>query len=549
VPVALLGNPSKIKFVIVSTMPGASSYLISPVCDVLPGGKKSIDEQMLTMVNEYTMPLAPGTSRTTVTAEGYLYDNEGNLMADLDSTGNMAKRYIYGLGGKSLAMQTNASLYGPYNNACEDTAGIFRGGDSSPLTFATEGGDKMQGLASMRVKVGDTSNNGSFWMPDWTISFSSAVYRYVHIWVKPLAGAQWLKFTITDDSAKTWKAMTGDKDGDMLFEVGEDLAVGQWNELWIDLNKNNKGWIDTYVRGFNIQNNNNSEWLIDGIYTCSRGWNTYYYHTDYLNSPRAMTNTDGTVIWRQDYYAFGSDFMHTATGNTHKFTGHVKDDVTGQYYAKARYFTTQLGRWSQPEPLLKGVPGASFLSNPQKLNPYVYCANNPTKYSDPDGKDLIGGQYRSSDNTTIEFYDPETGDNFFFDVSEPAAPGGEKDQQLAPGDYELKPRQESGNVIKKGDPVYTTPGQNTGVVITPSGKQRGAPDGPIGPHVGSVSLGCPLFPKTEEGRKAKEGFVMLMKMNYNAGGVKLTIKESNKDNSDELMKQFAERVRTRISNE
>ncbi len=83
--------------------------------------------------------------------------------------------------------------------------------------------------------------------------------------------------------------------------------------------------------------------------------------------------------------AFGSEAGTVATGNTHKFTGHIKDDATGQYYAKARYFTTGLGRWSQPEPLLKGVPDIKFLYNPQMLNPYVYCLNNPLKYVDPDG--------------------------------------------------------------------------------------------------------------------------------------------------------------------
>ena len=113
---------------------------------------------------------------------------------------------------------------------------------------------------------------------------------------------------------------------------------------------------------------------------------TYYYHDDYLGSPRVMTNSTGAVTWRQDYYAFGSDYNGTATGNTHKFTGHLQDGATGQYYAKARYFTTQLGRWSQPEPLLcNDVPLHGFLSNPQKLNPYSYCYNNPLKMVDLDG--------------------------------------------------------------------------------------------------------------------------------------------------------------------
>ena len=93
----------------------------------------------------------------------------------------------------------------------------------------------------------------------------------------------------------------------------------------------------------------------------------------------------GATIWRQDYYAFGSDYGTIATGNTHKFTGHVQDTTTGQYYAKARYFTAQNGRWTQPEPLLKGVPPRVALLSPQYLNPYVYSLNNPLKYTDPNG--------------------------------------------------------------------------------------------------------------------------------------------------------------------
>ncbi len=119
--------------------------------------------------------------------------------------------------------------------------------------------------------------------------------------------------------------------------------------------------------------------------TVTQPWQTFYYHCDYLGSPRLMTDASGNVVWKQDYYAFGSDYGTPASGNTHKFTGHVQDAATGQYYAKARHFTTNLGRWSQPEPMLKGVPPAGFLVKPQLLNPYVYCSNNPLMYVDPNG--------------------------------------------------------------------------------------------------------------------------------------------------------------------
>ena len=194
-----------------------------------------------------------------------------------------------------------------------------------------------------------------------------------------------MTFHCWDVDNNDWKTLKGDKDGDMYYEADQDMAVGQWNELWLKLDNNNREWTGTTVRSFSMHASNNASFIIDGVYTCSRDWKTFYYSCDYLNSPRVMTDATGAVVWRQDYLAFGGDYNTTATGNTHKFTGHVKDDATGQYYAKARYFTTGLGRWSQPEPLLQGVPAKRFLLNPQKLNPYLYCLNNPLLYSDPTG--------------------------------------------------------------------------------------------------------------------------------------------------------------------
>ena len=179
--------------------------------------------------------------------------------------------------------------------------------------------------------------------------------------------------------------MARNKDGDRLFETGEDLVAVQWNEVWVDLLQNSQGFGGGTVRSFHMHSSPNSQFLIDGIYTVSQPWQTFWYHCDYLGSPRLMTDASGTVVWKQDYTAFGSDLGTTAAGNTHKFTGHVQDAAKGQYYAKARYFTTQLGRWSQPEPLLRGVPPASFLRSPQMLNPYVYCRNNPLRFTDPTG--------------------------------------------------------------------------------------------------------------------------------------------------------------------
>ena len=234
----------------------------------------------------------------------------------------------------------------------------------------------------MQVNVG-AGSYGNFGFADQGVEFSSNSYRYVHLWVKPMTPGSWLSFHCWDGSQ--WLGMNGDKDGNETYETGEDMVSGQWNEVWVDLLQNSQGFGGGTVRSFHLHSSPNSQFLIDGIYTVSQPWQTFWYHCDYLGSPRLMTDASGAVVWKQDYTAFGSDIGTTAAGNTHKFTGHVQDAATGQYYAKARYFTTALGRWSQPEPLLQGVPGKGFLVNPQKLNPYVYCDNKPLKNVDPNG--------------------------------------------------------------------------------------------------------------------------------------------------------------------
>ena|GEM_PF-5407958 len=49
------------------------------------------------------------------------------------------------------------------------------------------------------------------------------------------------------------------------------------------------------------------------------------------------------------------------------------------YYYGARYYDPAIGRFTTRD------PKRGNLMNPQSLNPYVYCVNNPMKYIDPDG--------------------------------------------------------------------------------------------------------------------------------------------------------------------
>jgi RHS repeat-associated protein len=65
--------------------------------------------------------------------------------------------------------------------------------------------------------------------------------------------------------------------------------------------------------------------------------------------------------------------------NRFAFTGHIYDDETGLYNAKARYFDPKLGRFLTQDSYLGQI------DEPPSLHRYLYGLNNPTLYIDPTG--------------------------------------------------------------------------------------------------------------------------------------------------------------------
>ncbi|MCH8518076.1 MAG: hypothetical protein LAT68_17405 [Cyclobacteriaceae bacterium] len=124
---------------------------------------------------------------------------------------------------------------------------------------------------------------------------------------------------------------------------------------------------------------------ITGIHV-SNAPESQYYLTDHLGSVRAVVNRDGDLLSWSDYYPFGLP-MPTRSGNTAnahdmiKFTGYEAEDEgdLGWYHAEARTYDPFIGRFNSVDPHAASYPGNS---------PYVYAANNPLIYIDPDGRDI-----------------------------------------------------------------------------------------------------------------------------------------------------------------
>ena len=61
---------------------------------------------------------------------------------------------------------------------------------------------------------------------------------------------------------------------------------------------------------------------------------------------------------------------------------------TGTYYLRARYYDPRIGRFTQQDRVnyvKNKLPNGSEVIDPLSLNLYVYCANSPILYQDPEG--------------------------------------------------------------------------------------------------------------------------------------------------------------------
>jgi len=122
-----------------------------------------------------------------------------------------------------------------------------------------------------------------------------------------------------------------------------------------------------------------------------KGSLTYYYHKDHLGSTGAITDDTGAKVESAEYHPFGTTREHTGTDvSAYKFTDQELDNETGLYNYNARLYDPVIGMFVTPDSI---VPN---MFDPQMLNRYAYCRNNPLIYVDPSGHTLR---------------DPNTGDN------------------------------------------------------------------------------------------------------------------------------------------
>ncbi len=139
----------------------------------------------------------------------------------------------------------------------------------------------------------------------------------------------------------------------------------------------------------------------------STGNNTYWYHSDHLQSTQYVTTkgpAGGPPARVTQYLEFfpGGEIFYEETGqpstmldiaHATTFTGKELDQKTGYYYYGARYYEPTMQMWMSPDPILpKYMRGAGqharCLSAARTWGYTPTAWNNPVVLKDPDGREV-----------------------------------------------------------------------------------------------------------------------------------------------------------------
>jgi RHS repeat-associated protein len=116
-----------------------------------------------------------------------------------------------------------------------------------------------------------------------------------------------------------------------------------------------------------------------------------YYHADAVGSIRAVTDANGNVVARHDYFPFGDEPANAPNPAAQRFTGQERDRENGMDYFGARYYMQRPGRFTTVDPRM-GTELA--LVDPQRWNRYSYVGNRPTRLVDPDGRGWLSAVFK-----------------------------------------------------------------------------------------------------------------------------------------------------------
>ena len=204
-----------------------------------------------------------------------------------------------------------------------------------------------------------------------------------------------LEKTFTYDATNMLTRIEDVSKGDALYSyngLGKRISVvnpTERIEYLLDLTKDYHNMLERSVNGevetYTYDSN---------VVSMSKEGRDYFYMHDELGTGMYLTGTDGMAVASYAYDEFGRNLnpftgkkekpSYTKQGNIIQpfaFTGYQHDEMTGSYYAQARYYDAGVGRFVS-EDKVRG-----YVDIPNTINHYLYCNNVPIDLVDLNGRE------------------------------------------------------------------------------------------------------------------------------------------------------------------
>jgi len=323
-------------------------------------------------------------------AATYAYDARGQRVSKI--AGGVAKHFVYGLNGE---------LLGEY------------GADGSVSTEYVYLNGRPIAVYSQRLEVSvpppvetiiDNDDPGTSGSGAWNVKSDSQQYgadyreaknKGLNTWRWPVAAAgagprdvyvRWVDSKSYSDQAEYTISYAGGSLTDVAT-IDQKSGGGQWRQLGT---YNFAGTAEDFIE-LSAERHKVSADAVrlvahnDPVVIHTE--RTDYVHTDHLGTPRAVTDTTGTVIWRWDSRPFGdSPANEDPDGDGIGFTlnlrfpGQYYDAESGLHYNYFRDYDPSTGRYMESDPI--GLRGG--------LNTYLYAKANALGFTDSRGLDNVG---------------------------------------------------------------------------------------------------------------------------------------------------------------
>jgi len=420
-----------------------------------PGGRsieRSMDQRgRLTSVKEGTVELTnfvyddadrliTKSYPVNGTETNYTYDSNDRITSMISSPGNFLKSvFTYDVNGNKL---TENKLHRP------DQSEQYAYDDDYRLTSFKRGVMSGNSIPSPSQQINynydPLGNRTTVVENSQTTTYATNVMNgYTSINGQSTISLQYdSKGNIINDGTFT---NTYDTQNRLINVNGGAVATYKYDALGRRIQKNVGGTITSFaysgiheIENLDATNTVTSSYVygggFDNILSAELNGADYFYNRNGIGSVNAITSSNGTVLERYEYDAFGSEQLFdgnynalatSGIGNHILYTGRTKDSEIDKYYYRARHYSDYNGRFEQRDPL------QYFAGD---MNLYAYVFNAPTRFTDLRGTKVDCGSPRGNKSGG------EAVSDFVGDVTSPVDFGSDVAGKLSDGlnDYNTK---------------------------------------------------------------------------------------------------------------